>query len=180
MKKPANITCGSDRACRRPFEFEHQNRLIAHPTCPTQDGFDGRIDRLNDAEADGMVAVGRDPVDVFEQELAQPIHLRQPLPPQRIDPTVEEFNTPVRVLYVQRRSSCSRSTYAFEQPPIRGKQSLEFGAFRSAHRFPATQQQPAFAAAMFPHPRSGTEKFLATDLIERAASVLHHVEFVLW
>src|SRR5215471_6464267 len=90
MKKPANITCRSDGACRRPFELEHEHHLISHPSCPTQDGFDGRVDRLHHAEADGMVAVSCDPLDVLEEELAQSVHLRQPLPPQRVDPAVQE------------------------------------------------------------------------------------------
>jgi hypothetical protein len=53
MKKPSDIRCRSDRMGRRPFELEDQHHVISHRAGPTQDGFNGGIDRLHDAGADG-------------------------------------------------------------------------------------------------------------------------------
>ena len=66
-----------------------QHGLISHPTRPTQDRFDRGVDRLDDAEADRVIAVGGDPLDMVEEELAQPVHLRQALPSHCINPAVE-------------------------------------------------------------------------------------------
>ena len=65
-------------------KIQHQHGLISHAARSTEDGFDGGIDRFDDAEPDVVVAVGGDPVEMLEQELAQPIHLWEPLPPQRV------------------------------------------------------------------------------------------------
>lgn len=56
----------------------------------TQHGFDGGVDRLDDAKTDVVIAVGGDPVEMLEQELAQPLHLGETLPPERVAPAVEE------------------------------------------------------------------------------------------
>jgi len=94
MKKSHDVTRRSDRARGRPFEFEYQHRFVSHASRSAQDRFDGGVDRLDDAEPNGMVAVGGDPFDVCEEELAQPVHFGKPLPPQRVDPAIEEIQHP--------------------------------------------------------------------------------------
>ena len=41
---------------RGPLQFQKEHRLIAHATRASEDGLDGRVQRLDDAEADGMIA----------------------------------------------------------------------------------------------------------------------------
>jgi hypothetical protein len=65
----------------RPFQCQQQYPFIAHAASAPEDGFDRRVDRFDDAEADRMVAIGGDPLDVAEEKVAEPFHLRQPLPP---------------------------------------------------------------------------------------------------
>src|SRR4030095_867496 len=90
MKKSLSITCRSDRACRRPFEFEQQHRFIAHPARAAKHGFDGRVDRFDDAEPNRMIAVGGDAVDVFEEEVTESLHLGEALPPEGVEPSHQE------------------------------------------------------------------------------------------
>jgi hypothetical protein len=52
---------------------------------------DRRIHRFDHPEAHGMLTVGGDPVEVCQQELAEPLHLGQPLSPQGFHPTEEEI-----------------------------------------------------------------------------------------
>src|SRR5258708_13862273 len=89
-KKTQDVARGSDRARRRPLEFENQHGFISHAAGSTEHGFDGGLDRLDDAEADLVIAVGGDPLEMLEQELAQPLHLGEALPPERVAPAVEE------------------------------------------------------------------------------------------
>src|ERR1700687_4152466 len=91
LKKSPKIARRSDRACRCPFELQHEHYFVAHPTGSTQHGFDGGVDRLDDPEADRMIAVRRDALDMLEQEFAQTVPLGQPLPPQGVDPAVQEI-----------------------------------------------------------------------------------------
>src|SRR5258708_24278645 len=121
MKKSHDVARGSDGARGRPLEFQDQHRLIAHPARSTEHGFDGGVDRLDDAEADLVIAVGGDPVEMREQELAQPLHLGQALHRRASHQPLRKVNTPLRVLYVQSRSSCSRSTYALNSRRLAAK-----------------------------------------------------------
>ena len=73
-----------------PLQFQEQHRFVSHPSCPPQDRLDGGVDRLDDAEANGMIAVGRDPLDVLEEEVAEALHLGQALPAERLDPPKQE------------------------------------------------------------------------------------------
>src|SRR5438093_338743 len=91
MKKSPDITCRSDRARGCPFELQHQHHLVTHPSGPTEDGFDGGIDRLDHPKSDMVSAVGGDAVEMLEEELAQPVHLRKPLPAECVTPAVEEI-----------------------------------------------------------------------------------------
>jgi hypothetical protein len=98
MKKSHHITRGSDRSSSRPFKRQHKHGLISHPARPTQDRLDRGVDRLDDAEADRVIAVGGDPLDMVAEELAQPVHLRQALPSRASIPPLRKFNTPGRVV----------------------------------------------------------------------------------
>jgi hypothetical protein len=93
MKKSHDVTCGFDRVRGCPFEFEYQHRLIAHPTRPTQDGFNRGVDRLHNPEADPMIAVRRDPLDTPRRSISgSRCHRSASIQPFR------KFKTPVRVL----------------------------------------------------------------------------------
>ena len=74
----------------RPFQLQQEHAFIAHAASAPENGFDRRVHRFDDAEANGMVAVGGDPVNVAEEKVAETFHLRQPLPPQRLDPAENE------------------------------------------------------------------------------------------
>src|SRR6266508_4803011 len=58
MQKPGIVTRRADGTSGGPLQLEHQERLIAHSPRPAEDALDCRVDGLDDAEADGMVAVG--------------------------------------------------------------------------------------------------------------------------
>src|SRR5712691_10740358 len=64
VKKPRNITRGSDWSGGRPLQLQQQYRLIPHPTRAAQDSLDGGVDGLHYAEADAVVTIGRDSLDV--------------------------------------------------------------------------------------------------------------------
>jgi len=59
-----------------PLQFEYEEGLVAHPAGATNPAFDGRVDRLDHAEADPMVAVRGDAINVREQDVAETLHLR--------------------------------------------------------------------------------------------------------
>jgi hypothetical protein len=65
----------------RPFQFQQQHAFIAHAAGAAEDGFDCGVDRFDDTEADGVVTVSGDPLDVTEEKVTEPFHLPQPLPP---------------------------------------------------------------------------------------------------
>ena len=55
----------------RPFRFQI-HPFIAHAASAPENGFDRRIDRFDDSEADGVVAIGGDPLDLAEEKVAEP------------------------------------------------------------------------------------------------------------
>ena len=57
-----------------PLQFQEQHRIIAHPACSPENSFDRRVDRLDDTEADRMIAVGGDALEVTEEEVAESIY----------------------------------------------------------------------------------------------------------
>lgn len=63
---------------------------MTHAASASKDGFDRRVQRLNDAEANGVIAVRGNTVEVIHQRVAEFLHLRQTLPPQRLQPPEEE------------------------------------------------------------------------------------------
>jgi hypothetical protein len=69
----------------RPLQFQEQPSL--HPSCfgAAQDGFDRRVDRLDDAEARRMVTVRPNALDVLEKKGAESFYLRQALPAEPPD-----------------------------------------------------------------------------------------------
>ena len=58
----------------RSLQFQQQPLFIPHPSRPPEDRFDRGIDRFNDPESYGMIAVGRDALDMAKEELAQAFH----------------------------------------------------------------------------------------------------------
>ncbi len=73
-----------------PLWFKEQHCVIAHATSAPEDGFDRRVQRLDDPEADRMMAIGGDAVDVVDERVAELLHLGQPLPAQRLQPAEEK------------------------------------------------------------------------------------------
>jgi hypothetical protein len=180
MQKVRNITRRSNGSGRRPFQLEQQHPLVSHPARSTEDGFDRGVDRLDHAEADPMIAVGGNSLDVLEQELAQSVHLRKALPPQCINPAVQEIQDARPRLVRPEPIELLPQHVGFEQAPIRGKECLQFGAFRPAYGFPPPQQEPPFAASMLPHHGTGAEELLPPHVIECVAGVLADVKLILW
>src|SRR3990172_2391247 len=90
MKKSHDVARGSDRPRGGPLELQHQHGFVSHAARATKYGFDSSVNRLDDAEADRVIAVGRDPVEMLEQELAESFHLGQSLPTEGVAPAVEE------------------------------------------------------------------------------------------
>lgn len=139
-----------------PLQFQQQRLLITHATGATQHGFDGRIDRFDDAEPHGMIAVGRDALDVLQEKVAELFHLRQTLPAQGLEPSHQEIENARSRLVGPEPIELLAQHVGFEQPPIRSEQRLELRALRAANRFPAAQQQPALAAAVPSRPPTPT------------------------
>src|SRR5919201_4492576 len=83
---------------RRPFEFQHEHRLVAHSSRATKYGLGRRIERFDNAEADRMKAVRRDALEVFDQERAQPLHLGKALPAERFEPSQQKVADTLRGL----------------------------------------------------------------------------------
>jgi len=50
----------------------------------------------NDAEAHRMIAEGGNAGDVFQRKVAQPLHLGQAYPPERLEPARDEIEEPSR------------------------------------------------------------------------------------
>ena len=69
------IPAAADRPGRVPLQFQQQESFSAHTASATKDALDGGIDRLDDTEADCVVTIGSDAVDVSPQEVAQSFHL---------------------------------------------------------------------------------------------------------
>ena len=105
-------------ARRRPLEFQHQHGLVSHASRPTQHRFDSGVDRLHDAEPHRMVAVGGDPVEMLEEEVAQPFHLGQSLPAQCADPPIEEVEDPGTGLIGPEAIELLAQDIRFEQAPV--------------------------------------------------------------
>ena len=80
----------SDRMSRGPLQFQQEQLFIPHAACTSEDRFDGRVDRFDHTEADGMEAVGGDAVEMTTEERPEALHLREPLPAQRFHPADEE------------------------------------------------------------------------------------------
>ena len=125
-----------------------------------------------------MVAIGGDPLDVVEEKVAEPFHLRQPLPPQRVDPAEQESQHAGAGFVRPEAIELLPQDIRLEQATIRREQRLQLLALRPADRLPTPQQQPAFPPSVLAHHRPGPEELLAADLVERGARVLQHVELV--
>src|SRR5215472_12836757 len=122
-----------------------------------------------------MIAKGGDAVDVFEQEVPESLHLGQPLPAQRLEPSHQEAEDAGPSLVRPEPIELLAQHIGLEQPPVRDEQRLELRALRSTDRLPPAQQQPPLATPVLTHDRAGAKKLLAADFIERGAGVLEHV-----
>src|SRR4029434_9706644 len=134
MKKAHDIACRSDWACRRPFEFEQEHRLISHATRSAKDRFDSRVDRFDHAEPNRMIAVGGDAVDVCEEEVPQPLYLWEALPSQGFEPSHQEIEDTGAGLIGPQTIELLPQDIRFEQPAIGGEQRLQFRSLRAADR----------------------------------------------
>lgn len=161
-----------------PLQFQEQHLFISHATGPAKHGFDGGVDRLHHAEADPVIAVGGDAVDVLQQEVAQSFHLGQALPAPGLEPPHQEIEDVGPRLIGPQPIELLAEHVGFEQAPIHGEQRLELGTLRSAHRLPPPQQQPSFPATVCPHDRPGPKEFLPSDFVKRRAGGLQHVKLV--
>src|SRR5690242_17901163 len=67
-----------------PFSFNSSISSSRMPRARRSTAFDGRVDRLDDAEAHVMIAIGGDAVDVLQEEVSESFDLGQALPPKRL------------------------------------------------------------------------------------------------
>lgn len=73
-----------------PLNFEEQVFVIPIPSTPAQHRSDVAVDRLDLPEGDFLVAVGEDAVEMPEEQAANLLERRQPLPPKRPQPGSQE------------------------------------------------------------------------------------------
>lgn len=97
LQETCEITCRESDA-PSPFEFQEEHGFVTHPTRATNNRFDGRVQRFDDAEADRVKAVGGDPVEVLHEEGTKPVHLREPLPRRAFSQPIRKLPTPCGVL----------------------------------------------------------------------------------
>src|SRR5258708_40294155 len=150
-KKTQDVARGSDRARRRPLEFENQHGFISHAAGSTEHGFDGGLDRLDDAEADLVIAVGGDPLEMLEQELAQPLHLGEALPPERVAPAVEEVQHAGAGLVHPEPIELFAEYVGLEQAAGGGGEGWQLRTAGGPPSLSAPQGEPTVCAAAFPH-----------------------------
>jgi hypothetical protein len=108
-----------------------------------------------------MIAVGGDPFDVAEEEVAQPVHLGQALPAQGLNPAEQEVQDARSGLVHPEPIELLAQDIRFEEPPIGREERLQLSPFRTTDRLPAPQKEPALASPVFPHHGAGAEELLA-------------------
>ena len=127
-----------------PLQFQEKHPVIAHATRAAKDRFDRGVQRLDDAEADRMIAVGSNALQVIREGGAELLHLRQSLPAQGVQPAEEKAcHAPARGVRPEPIELLPQDI-RFEETPIHREPLLEVAPFGSADRFPAPQQQPPF------------------------------------
>ena len=134
--------------CGRPFELEDQEGLVSHAARPTKDAFDDRVDRLDDAKADGVVAVRGNAIDVRQQEVPEAFHFGQLLPAQRLEPAEQEIQHPRTGLVGPEAIELLPQDVRFEQPAIGGEQFPELPPLR----LPRTVAQRRSSSQRLPRP----------------------------
>jgi hypothetical protein len=82
-EKAQQVSNRADRMSHRARQCQEEHRSVAQAAGAAERGFDGPVDRLDEAGAHVMIATGGDGVDGLRQEVAEPLRLRQPLPPLR-------------------------------------------------------------------------------------------------
>jgi hypothetical protein len=101
---------------------------MAHPAGAPEDGLDRRVQRLDDAEANGMIAVRGDAIKVVDQGVTKFFHFGQPLPAQRLQPPEEKACQTVMGPIGPEAIELLAQNVRLEQPPIDGKQLLQLVA----------------------------------------------------
>src|SRR6266536_1368151 len=163
---------------RRPLELEHQHLLVAHAACAAEDGLDGGVERLDHAEAHRVVAIGSDPFEVTEEELAQLLHLGKTLPPQRALPALEEEGHATARLVRPQPVKLLTQDVRLVEATVGVEELLQLAPLGAAHVAPAVQQQPALAAAVLAHDRAGPKELLSAHLVDGVGGVLQDMELV--
>src|SRR5262249_714729 len=121
---------------------------------------------------------GGDAVEMFHQQVAQLLHLGEPLPPQRFEPAEEKLGDAIPRLVRPEVIELFSEDVRLEQPAVRGEEGPQFLPLRPPYGPPAAEQQPALAAPESAHDGTGTKEFLSPDFVERLARVLQHVKLV--
>jgi hypothetical protein len=65
------IASGPDWMSGGPIQFQQQHLFIPHPSRAAEYRFDSGVDRFDDREPYGMIAVGGDALDMSEEEVPQ-------------------------------------------------------------------------------------------------------------
>lgn len=125
-----------------------------------------------------MIAIGRDAVDMGQKEIPQALHFGQALPAQRLTPAEQEVQDSCAGLVGPEVVELFSQDLRLEQASVSRKEFLQLAALGTAHRSPATQQQPPFAASKGAHDSAGAEELLAADVIERCRRMLQDMKLV--
>jgi len=157
------VTRRADRTSGGPLQLEQQERLIAHSPRSAQDRLDRRVDGFDDTESDGMIAVGGDAVEVAHEQIAQLLHLGQPLPAHGLEPPEQKAGDPLARRVAPEAIELLAQDVGLEEPAIGGEQLLELARLGAAHGLPAPRQQPPLAPPVGPHDRPGAEELLGRD-----------------
>src|SRR5206468_3854273 len=86
--------------------------------------------------------------------------------------------TPGRVLYVQSRSSCSRSPYALKRRRFAANSVWSSLRFDPRTVFQRRRSNQRFPRPVLAHHRAGSEELLAADVVECGAGMLKDVELI--
>ena len=113
-----------------------------------------------------------------DEELAEPLHLREALPAEGFQPANEDVPHTYRCLVHPKTVQLLAQDVGLEEPPINREELLELVAFRAPHGLPPPEQKPALAAPVRPHHGAGAKELLAADVVERGAGVLEDMELV--
>lgn len=163
---------------RGPSKLEEEKLLVAHAARPAEDGLDRSVDAFDDTEANAMTAVGGDAIEVAEQEGAELLHLRQALPAERLEPAGEEVRHAFRVGVGPEAIELLAQDVGLEEAAVDEEEVAQLAALVAGEVPPAAQKEPALAAAVLAHDRTGAEELVATHLVDGSRRVLQDVKLV--